>query len=791
MNIKFEDEVQGLWLLGTLPDSWETFRMSLSNSALDGIITMELAKNSVLNEEDRRKSQGSSQSDILVTEKRGRSKSRGPKNRDKSKSKTNKFANVECYYCGLKGHIKKYCRQLKRDNKKDKGKEKKNDDSSDDDRVATITDDFLIMYDDDVVNLMCHETSWVIDSGASIHATSRKEFFTSYTSGDFGDVKMGNNGLAKAIGMRDVLLETNNGTMLLLKNVKHIPDIRLNLISAGKLDDEGFSSNFSSGQWKLSKGSMTVARGKKYSSLYFMQAKIADNSINTVKNKDTIELWHRRLGHMSEKGLIVLAKKNLLSGMKNESLNKCIHCLAGKQTRATFKTSPPSRKSGILELVHSDVCGPMKTKTLGGAFYFVTFIDDHSRKLWVYTLKTKDQVLDVFKQFQASVERQTGKKLKCIRTDNGGEYSGPFDEYCRQLGIRHQKTPPKTPQLNGLAERMNRTLVERVRCLLSQAQLSISFWGEALNTVVHVLNRTPCVPLDFEVPDKVWSEKDVSYDHLRVFGCKAFVHIPKDERSKLDVKTRQCVFLGYGQDEFGYRFYDPVQKKLVRSRDAIFIEDQTIQDIEKLKEEMPQYSDTLIDLDPVPPTQSTDEVQDGQHGTGDIDTHTQVEIDDDVHQLPTSEVSSDISLRRSTRIRQSSTRYPTSEYVLLTDGGEPECYAEAVESEQRKEWIYAMQDEMKSLHENHTFELVKLPKDKRALKNKWVYRIKQEEYTSQPRYKARLVVKGFSQRKGVDFDEIFSPVVKMSSIRVVLGIAASLDLEIEQMDVKTAFYTET
>lgn len=215
---------------------------------------------------------------------------------------------------------------------------------------------------------------------------------------------------------------------------------------------------------------------------------------------------------------------------------------------------------------------------------------------------------------------------------------------------------------------------------------------------------------------------DVSYDHLRVFGCKAFVHIPKDERSKLNVKTRQCVFLGYGQDEFGYRFYDLVQKKLVRSRDVIFIEDQIVQDIEKLKEEMPQYNDALIDLDPVPPThvpiQPTDEVQDGQHGTSDIDTHTQVEIDDDVHQLPTSEVSSDISLRRSTRIRQSSTRYPTSEYVLLTDGGELECYAEAVESEQRKEWIDAMQDEMKSLYENHTFELVKLPKDKRALKNK-------------------------------------------------------------------------
>ena len=101
------------------------------------------------------------------------------------------------------------------------------------------------------------------------------------------------------------------------------------------------------------------------------------------------------------------------------------------------------------------MCGPFKVKSKGGALYFATFIDDHSRKIWVYPLKSKDQVLDVFKQFQALSERQTGKKLKCIRTDNGGEYIGPFDNNCKSQGIRHQKTPPKTPQLNGLTERMN------------------------------------------------------------------------------------------------------------------------------------------------------------------------------------------------------------------------------------------------------------------------------------------------------------------------------------------------
>ena len=139
MGIKFDDEVQGLCLLGTLPDSWETFRMSLSNLAPNGVINMELAKSSVLNEVMRRKSQGSSsQPEVLVTENRGRNRSRGPNNRGKSRSSSNRYSHVECYHCGLKGHIKKHCRKLKRENK-EKGHDKKGDDNKDDDRVAATT----------------------------------------------------------------------------------------------------------------------------------------------------------------------------------------------------------------------------------------------------------------------------------------------------------------------------------------------------------------------------------------------------------------------------------------------------------------------------------------------------------------------------------------------------------------------------------------------------------------------------------------------------------------------------
>nr|GEW49645.1 retrovirus-related Pol polyprotein from transposon TNT 1-94 [Tanacetum cinerariifolium] len=239
--------------------------------------------------------------------------------------------------------------------------------------------------------------------------------------------------------------------------------------------------------------------------------------------------------------------------------------------------------------------------------------------------------------------------------------------------------------------------------------------------------------------------------------------------------------------------YDPVQKRLVRSRDVEYEEDQTLKDVEKAKKEIiPQYNDDPIDLDPVPPkhfdSQFEDDIQnDEEQGADDVDAQEQPNLDEDVHpELPVP-MPPFVPLRRSTRDHHPSTRYSANEYVLLTDGKEPECYLEAIEDEHKKEWFEAMQDKMNSLHENNTFELVKLPKGKRALKNKWVYKLKTEELTSRPRYKARLVVKGFSQKRGIDFDEIFSLVIKMRSIRVVLGLTASLDLEVEKIDVKTAF----
>ena len=169
-------------------------------------------------------------------------------------------------------------------------------------------------------------------------------------------------------------------------------------------------------------------------------------------------------------------------------------------------------------------------------------------------MKTKDQVFEHFKKFHAIVEREKGEPLKCFCSDNGGEYtSNEFKSYYFEKGNRHEKTVPGTLQQNGVAERMNCTIIEKIRCMLRMANLPKSFWGEAVVIACYLINRSPLVPLGFDIPERVWTRKDVSYSHLKVFGCKAFVHVPKEQKLILDSKFTPCIFVGYEDAEFGYK----------------------------------------------------------------------------------------------------------------------------------------------------------------------------------------------------------------------------------------------
>jgi len=394
---------------------------------------------------------------------------------------------------------------------------------------------------------------WIINSGASFHVTPHRKWFTTYDASRTGKVRLGNDYACEIVAVGDVQLKLQSGAAFTLKNVRHVPKLTKSLISTGQLDDGGYSCSFGDNAWKITKGSMVVAHGPKSGTLYMLHVSNIKNHLLYVTEQPSVSLWHRRLGHMSQKGMEVLSRCGYLPGFNFSDLPTCEHCFFGKQTQSPHKRGSTC-KSELLSLIHSDVCGSMPTISMGGAQYFVTFIDDFSRKVWAYPLRSKDHVLTVFQKLVTLVETQTGKKFKCLRSDNGGEYtSKAFQDFCDMKGIKREFTAPYNHQQNGVAERMNRTIQEKVRSMLSNASLPNGFWAEALATAIHLINRSPNKALDNKVSEEVWSGKQPLYKHLRVFGCEAFCHVPREFRDKLAPNSKKCIFLGYGApSEMGF-----------------------------------------------------------------------------------------------------------------------------------------------------------------------------------------------------------------------------------------------
>ncbi|KAF5797362.1 putative RNA-directed DNA polymerase [Helianthus annuus] len=776
VEIKFEDEVQALLLLSSLPDSWSGTVTAVSSASGTTKLTFDSIRDLILNEDIRRRSNGesSSSSSLLHTENRGRRNDRGH-NRGRSKSRrrgqSKNRKDIECWNCKEKGHFRSQCT-------KPAAKKEVNSVSSEE-----LGDALICSVEDSV-------ESWIMDSGASFHAISCPDMVKNLRTGNFGKVRLADDQMLDITGIGDVDLKTSLGTIWTLKNVRVIPNLRRKLISVGKLDDEGFNVHFGGGQWKVIKGNLVIAKGKKKGTLYM--AEVSAEGVHAMTTGPSpSNLWHNRLGHMSEKGLKMLAQKGKFPDLKKVETEFCEPCVLGKQKRVTFVKTGRTPKAQKLELVHSDVYGPTSVISLGGSRYYVTFIDDSTRKVWVYFLKHKSGVFDAFKIWKSAVENETNLKVKCLKSDNGGEYiSKQFTDYCAKEGIKMIKTVPGTPQQNGVAERMNRTLNERARSMRLNAGMPKTFWADAVNTAAYLINRSPSVPLDFKLPEEMWQGNEVSLEHLRVFGCSAYDLLEVGDRDKLDSKSKKCTFIGYGSEEMGYRLWDNEGRKVIRSKNVVFNENELYKDRNtkgpEVQKEYVEFEsgekrkEASVDI-----PENGDESSDS--GSLGDDSSNDSEEEEAAPSTPNSPETPQVQPRRSSRATRPPNRYsPSVNYILLTENGEPQCYSEAMGLKDSLQWELAMKDEMKSLEKNKTWHLIKLPPGKKALQNKWVFRVK-DEHDGAKRYKARLVVKGFQQKEGIDFNEIFSPVVKMTTIRLVLSIVAAEGLHLEQLDVKTAF----
>ena len=358
------------------------------------------------------------------------------------------------------------------------------------------------------------------------------------------------------------------------------------------------------------------------------------------------------------------------------------------------------RSDSVLGLVHSDVCGKMSTQLLSGREYFLTFIDDKTRYTWVYILKRKDQVFKQFLEWKAMAEKSTNQELKVFRTDNGGEFtSTEFEGYLRKEGIRHELTVPKNPEQNGVAERMNRTIVETARSMLAEAKLPRRFWAEAVATAVYLRNRSPTTAVKGMTPFEALTGEKPQVDTLRVFGCLAYAHIHKDERQKFDSKARRCIFLGYGTVTKGYRLYDVNRSKVLYSRDVIF--DESKPGVEKEPKDEPRNpAEQDVDLD----SGSDAESVVGQAEPMDGQVEEMVDQGGPVGGRPV-------------RDRRPPDMY--GEWVNLSqDNQEPSSVREAMASSNKSKWREAMKKEMESLYENEVWDLVEPPKGRKIVGSK-------------------------------------------------------------------------
>ncbi|KAK2429799.1 secreted RxLR effector protein [Trifolium repens] len=657
-----------------------------------------------------------------------------------------------CFYCGKTGHWKRNCPKYLEDKKKG---------------VAPTTSGIFVIE----INLST-STSWVLDTGCGSHiCTNVQELKESreLAKGEV-DLRVGNGARVAALAVGTYNLSLPSGLIIQLKNCYYVPAISRNIISVSCLDKFGFSFMIKNNCCSIYLNNILYANAQMYNGLYVLDLETPVYNINTKRMKpnelNPSYLWHCRLGHINERRISKLHKDGLLDSFDYESYDTCRSCLIGKMTKAPFK-GKGERANDLLALIHTDVCGPLNIPARGGFTYFITFTDDFSRYGYVYLMKHKSESFEKFKEFKNEVQNQLGKNIKTLRSDRGGEYlSLEFNDHLKECGIVSQLTPPGTPQWNGVSERRNRTLLDMVRSMMSHADLPNSFWGHALLTEAYTLNHVPSKKVE-KTPYEIWSGKKPHLSFMKVWGCE--VYVKRLITTKLEPKSDKCLFVGYPKETRGYYFYNPSEGKVFVARTGVFLEREFISK---------GISGRSVELE---------EIQEPPIIGQTMEEHEQ-QPQDVVEEQP---AQVEQVQRRSNRIRHEPERYgyliTEQGDVLLMDQDEPVTYQEAITGPESEKWLEAMKSEMDSIYTNQVWNLVEPPVGIRPIGCKWVFKKKTDMDGKVHTYKARLVAKGYKQIHGVDYDETFSPVAMLKSVRILLAIAAYHDYEIWQMDVKTAF----
>jgi hypothetical protein len=403
----------------------------------------------------------------------------------------------------------------------------------------------------------------------------------------------------------------------------------------------------------------------------------------------------------------------------------------------------------------------MTVPSLGNFVYYVLFIDDYSRKTWIYFLIAKDEVFNKFQEFKALVENLYERKIKVLRYDNGGEYtSKELKDVCQEAGIKRELTTTYNPQQNEVAERKNRSIIKAAKAMIHDQGLPMHLWAEASSTVVYMQNRSPHKILGNKTPEEVFTGKKPEVNHLRIFRCPVFIHVPKEKRMKLEPSVKKGPFVGYSETSTAYRIYITGQRQIKTSRDVTFDKDEAFRrsreshmDEDQIEQEAPKDA-VMVDSTP---EETIPEVQ-----------NDMVESKRDLPEEVVATRKRPAWLRNTLQearghgtpkgsFRESKRPHKFSSYVALMSNiidSKPSTFDEAAE---KPEWKDVMMEEYQSIMKNDVWEVVPRPEGKSVVTSKWIYKIKHAADDSIDKYKARFVARGFSQKEGEDYDKTFLP----------------------------------
>ncbi|KAJ4807334.1 Gag/pol [Rhynchospora pubera] len=682
-------------------------------------------------------------------------------------------------------------------------------------------------------------TDWFLDSGATHHVTSdinNLSSFESYEGTDQLHIGDGKGLLITHVGSAIVYLGTKS---IVLSNVLLVPGFTKNLISLSTiLSDNQLTIAFHS-CFCIIKDSLTskiLLQTRACNGLYLMTTTAHGLPQAFLGEKVAADLWHSRLGHPSFTVTRKIIVDNNLPCNKSE-FHMCTACNLAKSHKLPF-TCSNTVSYAPLELIHADVWGPAPVVTTNGFRYYLVFVDDFTKFVWIFFLHSKDEVLQVFTTFKLQVENLLSSSIKILCTDGGTEFK-PIAKRFPQLV--HQVTCPYTPEQNGVAERKHRHIVELSLAAISHASLPLRLWDEVFSSTVYLINRLPPANFSTLSPFELLFNRPPDYLSLRVLGSQCFPYTRPYNQHKLQPRSLVCVFIGYAMSHKGYMCLHIPSGRIFVSRHVIFNEQVFPFHSESISTpsaastechttlwapmlnfrcsgppdssaasrpssgpiDLSAQSNSCVDRPfsssaAQPPQRYPDSnsaARESDQALASTAPSTSVPPPTPIHSTSVPPTSSTAPLaitsshsmvtRSKDNTRRSKKFSDFVAYVATTPAdSDPFTFAQASKV---PHWQEAMKKEFQALLDNNTWILVPPPANQNVVGCKWIFKTKRHADGTVERYKARLVAKGFTQEEGVDYFDTFSPVVRPTTIRIVLSIAVSNHWVIRQLDVNNAF----